>query len=1017
MKREKASLLRLRRRTVKSSELREKYLAFFEEKGCKRLPSSSLIPDDPSLLLTSAGMVQFKPYFLQQKQLEKPYIGTTTVQKCVRTTDIDIIGTTGRHLSFFEMLGNFSFGAYFKQEMCTWAYEFSTEVLNFDPERLYFTVYLDDDETVEIWKSLGVPESHITRLGAEDNFWMAGPTGPCGPCSELYYDQGLAFGCGSPDCAPGCDCDRFLEYWNCVFTQYDRQEDGTLVPLPNKNIDTGMGLERTAAILQGVQSNYETDILRGLIAVGERLSGKVYGSGGRGFGKSEDDRANSGVSDGVVSDSNARGSAKNGGTGQDVANDDLSLRICADHARAVTFMIADGILPSNEGRGYVLRRLLRRAARHGQLLGIKPPFFEQYVTAVIDEMAGPYPELRENQHLIERIIRAEEERFNQTLRAGQTYLAAHLASIRRSHATAQQPEGAEGAFAAANAASVPDEAAVAGETSVSDAAASSPRNCADATALPTLSGKIAFELHDRYGFPIDLTVEIAAEHGIAVDREGFELHMTSQRERARAAAKDEAWSSGSVFDDILSAQGPTTFVGYTVHEATATVVALVIAARDEGDEGGEGDVGSREDAFVTDHLDNASAPDFASREGAGRFITVDRITSGQHAQVVLDRTPFYGEMGGQVGDVGFITTDAGDFHVEDTKVHEKTIYAHSGVIDGTLAVGDTVIARIDSMRRERVERNHTATHLLHFALRTILGEHVKQAGSLVAPDRLRFDFTHFEALTSKQINQIEELANHLIMEDSSVSAYETSLDEARANGVTALFGEKYGERVRVLEAGADSRELCGGTHVTHTAQIGFLKIVSESSVGANLRRVEAVTSFDALQYVNRIQAELTRVALALKAQPVEVADRIDALQKHVQDLEDELKQRRLASAIDDIDALVDGAADVGYRLVIARFDGHAVEGLRGIWDMLRGRLGDSTAVVLGGLTPAGTPLLLAAGTPAAAAAGFDAAALVKRIAPLIKGGGGGKPTMAQAGGKDPAALDAALDAARAQLIF
>jgi alanyl-tRNA synthetase len=891
---------------VKSSELRERYLSFFESKGCKRLPSSSLIPDDPSLLLTSAGMVQFKPYFLQHKQLEAPFIGTTTVQKCVRTTDIDIIGTTGRHLSFFEMLGNFSFGAYFKKEMCAWAYEFSTEVLGFDPARLYFTVYLDDDETIEIWKSLGVPESHITRLGEEDNFWTAGPTGPCGPCSELYYDQGPAFGCGSPDCAPGCDCDRFLEYWNCVFTQYDRQEDGTLVPLPKKNIDTGMGLERTAAILQGVQSNYETDILRGLIAVGEELSRKRYGSD---------------------------------------AKDDLSMRICADHARAVTFMIADGILPANEGRGYVLRRLLRRAVRYGQLLDIEPPLLGNYVTTVIDEMGAPYPELRENQRLIERIVHAEEERFNQTLRSGQSYLDAHLDELAKTQGLPQ-------------------------------------------TSAPVLDGKAAFELHDRYGFPIELTIEIAAEQGVEVDRDGFEAHMDDQRERARAAVKDDAWSSGSVFNDLLNAQGPTTFVGYSVHEAPATVVALVVATRDQDSD-------------------------------ERRFVAVDRINAGQHAQVVLDRTPFYGEMGGQVGDRGFITTSdgTGDFHVEDTKVYEKAIYAHSGVIDGALAVGDTVIAQIDSMRRERIERNHTATHLLHLALRVILGEHVRQAGSLVAPDRLRFDFTHFEAVTPEQISRVEEFVNNLIMKDSEVSAYETSLDDARASGVTALFGEKYGERVRVLEAGADSRELCGGTHVTHTAQIGFLKITGESSVGANLRRIEAVTSFDALEYVNRIQAASLKAAAVLKTQPAELSDRIEALQRRIQELEEELRSRRLASAIDDIDTLVKTAADVGYRLVVARSDGHVVEGLRSIWDLLRARLGDKAAVVLGGLTPAGTPLLLAAGTPAAVDAGFDAGALIKRIAPLIKGGGGGKPAMAQAGGKDAAGVDEALDAARTQLIF
>jgi alanyl-tRNA synthetase len=901
---------------VKSSELREKYLSFFEAKGCKRMASASLIPDDPSLLLTSAGMVQFKPYFLQQKQLEAPYVGTTTVQKCVRTTDIDIIGTTGRHLSFFEMLGNFSFGEYFKEEMCAWAYEFSTEVLGFDPERLYFTVYLDDDETIEIWKSLGVPESHITRLGEEDNFWTAGPTGPCGPCSEIYFDQGPEYGCDNPNCGPGCDCDRFLEYWNCVFTQYDRQEDGTLAPLPKKNIDTGMGLERTVAILQGVGTNYETDILRGLIAIGERLSGKTYGA---------DEK------------------------------DDLSLRICADHSRAVTFMIADGILPSNEGRGYVLRRLLRRAVRYGQLLGIEPPFLGKYVTAIIAEMSGPYPELRENQSLIERIVRAEEERFAQTLRSGQTYLDGHLAVI-----LSEAKDPAETTRAKTDVVAVPAGAPV-----------------------PTLSGKIAFELHDRYGFPIDLTVEIAAEQGVKVDRESFEFHMDEQRKRARDAAKDDAWGTiGGVFTDILNEQGASRFLGYTHRQSDATVVAIVVQQAGDGD------------------------------TGEDRYVQVESITGGQKAQVVLDRTPFYGEMGGQVGDTGTLETPSATFTVTDTKVYEKAIYAHVGTIDGTLSVGDTVHAAIDGLRRERIERNHTATHLLQYALREILGEHIKQAGSLVAPDRLRFDFTHFEAVTPKQIAEVEELVNSLIMEDSSVSAYETSLNDARESGVTALFGEKYGETVRVLEAGPASRELCGGTHVTHTAQIGFLKIISESSVGASLRRIEAVTSFDALQYVNRVEAELRRAAAVLKAQPFELTDKVEALTARVRELETALATQQRAAASGSVEKLIEGALDVGYPLVIVRLDGQAVDGLRNIWDLLRAKLGDAAAVVLGSVTPEGTPLLLAAGTPAAVQAGFDAGAVIKKISPAIKGGGGGKPTMAQAGGKAASGLDAALAAAK-----
>ncbi|MDR1082837.1 MAG: alanine--tRNA ligase, partial [Coriobacteriales bacterium] len=938
---------------MKSSELREKYLSFFESKGCKRMPSSSLIPDDPSMLLTSAGMVQFKPYFLQQKQFDPAFAGTTTVQKCVRTTDIDIIGTTRRHQSFFEMLGNFSFGTYFKEEMCAWAYEFSTEVLGFAPERLYFTVYVDDDETIEIWKALGVPEDHITRLGDADNFWMAGPTGPCGPCSELYYDQGPELGCGSPDCGPGCDCDRYLEYWNCVFTQYDRQEDGSLVLLPKKNIDTGMGLERTAAILQGVSSNYETDILRGLIAVGEDLSHKSYGAFER---------------------------------------DDLSLRICADHARAVTFMIADGILPSNEGRGYVLRRLLRRAVRHGQLLGIEPPFLGSYVSAIIDEMGGPYPELRENQRLVERIVHAEEERFGQTLRSGQSYLDTHLKAL-----LTDEPAGVVAGVAAAGGS--PD-------GSADGSAGGSADGSAAEQDKPTLCGKTVFELHDRYGFPIDLTIEIAAEQGVEVDREAFDVRMNDQRERARAAVKDDAWGAiGGVFSDLLSETGATRFVGYRHTQQDARVLAIVLAKQNKGEGVGAGE-------GPASNAGEGKGGSAGVSDGEISYVRVDSISDGERAQIVLDVTPFYGEMGGQVGDTGSLQSATATFTVDDTKVYEKAIYAHLGSVDGTLRVGDTVHAAIDTLRRERVERNHTATHLLHHALREVLGEHVKQAGSLVAPDRLRFDFTHFEGVTPTQIAAVEQLVNNLIMEDSSVSSYETSLDEARESGVTALFGEKYGETVRVLQAGPASRELCGGTHVNHTAQIGFLKIISESSVGANLRRVEAVTSFDALEYVNRIQAEFTKAAELIKAQPAELTERIEALQRRVQELEGELKQRRLASAVDDIDSFVEAAINVGYRLVIARSDGHVVEGLRSIWDVVRTKLGDEAAVVLGGLTPTGAPLLLAAGAPAAIDAGFDAGAIIKRIAPLIKGGGGGKPTMAQAGGKDAEGIDAALEHAR-----
>ena len=873
-----------------TAEIREKYLSYFEGKGCKRMPSSSLIPDDPSLLLTSAGMVQFKPYFLQQKQLEEPYIGTTTVQKCVRTNDIDIIGTTGRHLSFFEMLGNFSFGKYFKKEMCAWAYDFSVNVLGLPAERLYFTVFEDDDETIEIWKDLGVPEDHISRLGEDDNFWRAGPTGPCGPCSEIYFDQGPEFGCDSPDCAPGCDCDRFLEYWNCVFTQYDGQEDGTLLPLPKKNIDTGMGLERMAAIMQGVQSNYDTDVLRSLVGVGERLSGKVYG---------DDPEA------------------------------DLALRIIADHSRAVTFMIADGILPSNEGRGYVLRRLLRRAIMKAQLIGIEGHFLNEYVDEIVRLMGDVYPEIVENRELERKLILAEEDRFGATLRQGQSFLEEALANL----------EG------------------------------------------DVLAGEEAFTLHDTYGFPVEVTREIAEARGVTVDMEGFERSMTAQRERARAAgAKDAeaAWSTyGGVYADLLAELGPTRFVGYDATAAEASVVALV-------------------------------------RDGE----RVDALAAGETGEAVLDVTPFYAEMGGEVGDTGLLENGEGHAYVLDAKAPEKGLTVHSvRCEDGPLAVGDAVVARVDAQRRAAIERNHTATHILHAALRQVLGEHVKQAGSYVGPDRLRFDFTHFEALTPEQIAEVERVANLRIMEAVPTSIYETSLDEARANGVTALFGEKYGETVRVVEAGDFSRELCGGCHVANTAEIGFAKIVSESSVGANLRRIEAVTSYGALAYVNKMEAELKEAAAALRVSPSDVAERAAANVKALKELQQKSKRAQGAIGGDAVAGLLAQVqeAPAGYPVIIARVEVGDGGQMRNLWDVVRSRMERPGALVAAAVTD-GKPVLMAAGSDEAVAAGFNAGALIKAMGPAIQGGGGGKPTMAQAGGKNAEGIDDALQIARDMIL-
>ncbi len=873
-----------------TAEIREAFLTYFEERGNKRMPSSSLIPDDPSLLLTSAGMVQFKPYYLQQKKLEEPYVGTTTVQKCVRTNDIDIIGTTGRHLSFFEMLGNFSFGKYFKREMCDMALDFSVNVLGLPKEKLYFTVFEDDDETIEIWKSLGVEDSHISRLGEDDNFWRAGPTGPCGPCSELYYDQGEAFGCGSPDCAPGCDCDRYLEYWNCVFTQFDGQEDGSFVELPNKNIDTGMGLERMAAIMQGVQSNYETDILRSLIAVGEKLASVTYG---------DDPRV------------------------------DLNLRIMADHSRAITFMIADGIIPSNEGRGYVLRRLMRRAIMKAHLIGVEGNFLNEYVDEIVRLMGSVYPEIVENRELERKLIMAEEDRFGATLRQGKSYLEDEIARL-------------------------------------------------DGTVLP---GKSAFVLHDTYGFPIDITSEITSEAGISIDMDEFEREMAAQRERARnAGAKDAeaAWSTyGGIYSDVLNEVGPTTFVGYCNTEYDAHVRALI--------------------------KDGEQVPE---------------LGAGDAGEVILDVTPFYAEMGGEIGDTGEIIDGETHLYVTDTKAPEAGLYVHAVKVEGgKVTVGDSVVAKVDAKRRAAIERNHTGTHILHASLREVLGEHVRQKGSYVGPDRLRFDFTHFEAMTPTQIAEVERIANNRIMEATPTTIYETSLDEARASGVTALFGEKYGETVRVVEAGDFSRELCGGCHVDNTAEIGFLKITSESSVGSNIRRIEAVTSYGALAYIDKIESELKETAAELKVPLFDVSERTAANLKTLKEIQQAAKRGKEAVSSDKVNHLLSLAqqAPGGYPVIIARSDAIKGAGQRQVWDVIRSRMKEPGALVIAA-NDNGKVMLMAAGTDEAVARGFDAKQVIQAMGPAVGGGGGGKPTMAQAGGKNPDGIEDALEIARNMLL-
>lgn len=876
--------------TMTTAEIRSAYLNFFKEKGCKLYPSSSLVPDDPSLLLANAGMNQFKEYYQGKKTMKE--IGACSCQKCVRTNDIDIIGADGRHASFFEMLGNFAFGGVTKEQACAWAYELITEVFKLPKDRLHFTVFTDDDETYDVWRALGVAEDHITRLGEEDNFWAAGPTGPCGPCSEIYFDLGEEVGCGCEDCAPGCDCDRFLEFWNLVFTQFDRQEDGSMPELPHRNLDTGMGLERMAAIMQHKSSFFDGDVMQSLIKLGEDISGATY-----------------------VDD--------------DYSGASRSLRIIADHARSVNFLISDGVLPGNEGRGYVLRRLLRRAVFHGRLLGIEDAFLGRFIDAVNDVMGEAYPNLIENAALVKGIVSAEEERFSNTLNNGRVYLDEQLAAL----ASGEQ-----------------------------------------------LPGKAAFMLHDTFGFPIDLTVEIAEGAGHAVDIEGFDAEMAEQKARARAAAKGDAWGS---FNDVwteLSDELPATeFMGYD-HESVEGARALAIVV-----------------------------------DGA----RVKTAEGGVDVQVVLDRTPFYAEMGGQKGDRGLIDSDSGQVLVRDT-VSKGGLYVHEGTLSGTLSEGDTVFAGYDLERRALVRRNHTATHLLDAALKEVLGDHVNQAGSLVAHDYLRFDFTHFEALSSDQIKAVERLVNREILAAKPVVTRVMGIEEAKASGAVALFGEKYGDVVRVVSVGEEdqpfSRELCGGTHVANTAELGLFKIISESSTGSNIRRIEAATSAGAIEWLENRAALAEQAAGALKCRIDEVPARIASLQADVRESNQKLKAALTGASSDAISSAIEGALSAdGYKLVLAQLSGLEGSELRNVWDTIRQKVSGPVACVVATVTEKGSPALLAAATDDAVSAGFKAGDVIKEISAHVGGRGGGKPTMAQAGGKDASGIPAALDAARALL--
>ena len=877
--------------SMTTAEIRSKFLNFFEERGLKLYPSSSLVPDDPSLLLANAGMNQFKEYYQGKKTMKE--IGAISCQKCVRTNDIDCIGEDGRHLSFFEMLGDFSFGGVSKQQACAWAFELITKEFKLPLDRLYFTVFTEDDETHDVWRSLGVAEDHISRLGEDDNFWAAGPTGPCGPCSEIYFDMGEEVGCGKPDCKPGCDCDRFLEFWNLVFTQYDRQEDGSMPELPHRNLDTGMGLERMAAIMQHKTANYDGDLMQHLIKLGEEISGKTY-----------------------VAD--------------DYSGASRSLRIIADHSRAVDFMISDGILPGNEGREYVLRRLLRRAVFHGRLLGIEGAFLTKFIDEVNAQMGEAYPELLKNVALVKGIVASEEERFSTTLDNGRVYLDEALAAL------------------------------------------------ADGAVLP---GDVAFKLHDTFGFPIDLTVEIAGAAGHDVDMDGFTACMEDQKARARANAKGDAWGSfNDVWVELSDKVAATEFDGYDNDVIEGAKVVAIVR--------------------------NGESVEFAS--------------AGEDVEVVLDRTPFYAEMGGQQGDAGELSAEGVVLTVADTKNHNG-LYAHvAHVAEGTLAVGATVTAALDAERRGFLRRNHTATHLLDAALKQVLGEHVSQAGSLVTPEHLRFDFTHFEALSSEQLKAVEDLVNQQIFASKPVVTRVMGIDEAKAAGAVALFGEKYGDVVRVVSVGAEdqpfSRELCGGTHAANTAEIGLFKIISESSTGSNVRRIEAVTSKGALDYMADRLALVDAAAAALKCRVDEVPARVENLQAELRETSNKLKKALTGGSSDAISSAIEGAVEVnGYKLVVAELQGLEAADLRNVWDTVHQKVAGPVACVVASVTEKGTPALLAAASDDAVKAGFHAGNVIKQIAGLVDGRGGGRPNMAQAGGKNAAGIADALAAAKTAL--
>ena len=864
------------------NELRRMFLEFFESKGHLAMKSFSLVPhNDNSLLLINSGMAPLKPYFTGQEI--PPRRRVTTCQKCIRTGDIENIGKTARHGTFFEMLGNFSFGDYFKTEAIHWSWEFLTEVVGLDPERLYPSVYLDDDEAFRIWnEEIGIPADRIFRFGKEDNFWEHG-AGPCGPCSEIYYDRGEKYGCGKPGCTVGCECDRYIEVWNNVFTQFENDGHGNYTELVQKNIDTGMGLERLAVVVQDVDSLFTVDTNKALLDAVCELAHTEY---------------------------------------QAAHKTDVSLRIIADHIKSCTFMISDGIMPSNEGRGYVLRRLLRRAARHGRLLGIEGRFMAELSKAVIELSKDGYPELEEKKPMILKVLAEEEEKFNKTIDQGLAILGEMEAEMEKK-----------------------------GET--------------------VLSGDNAFKLYDTYGFPLDLTIEILEEKNMTVDEEGFQAAMKEQREKARAARKTTNYMGADVtVYQSIPAEITTDFVGYDrlVHDSEITVLTT------------ESEI-------------------------------VEALTDGQHGTILVKETPFYATMGGQTGDTGVITGAGGSFVVEDTIHLQGGKVGHVGYMaGGMLTVGETVTMKVSESARRSTEKNHSATHLLQKALRMVLGEHVEQAGSLVTPDRLRFDFTHFSAMTAEELKKVEELVNQEIQAGLDVVTQEMSLDEAKKTGAMALFGEKYGEKVRVVKMGDFSTELCGGTHVGNTGTIHAFKIVSEAGIAAGVRRIEALTGEGLMAYYHKTEEELHEAAHAAKTTPADLKSKIEAMMAEIKALQaenDKLKSKLAKESLGDV---MDQVKEIhGVKVLAAKVSDADMNGLRSLGDQLKEKLGEGVIVLAS--VQGDKVNLMATATDAAQKQGAHAGNLIKAIAALVGGGGGGRPGMAQAGGKNPAGVDSALEKA------